>query len=348
MYGVTKQSNPSWIQSVNLCNIDVLKAYFIYMKKIQRMGIRGIRIDQADAVSHQFISLFLNSDVSKTPSLLQAVLNLCNDAKSPQVNKDVNYPLEQNIQNANMEDFTNYDFDIQSMENFTYELRASAEKEKGWRGQLDMLDNVNDPLNKNDWAGCIDYPLKYILNDMFNTADNSIDGSYFVKDKMIIGYEKYKNITLTIVDNHDTIYLNTLYQGISPITKGAPGQEINFYRIIAAYFVIMMLPGIPTVNKVHYDIYKTIGLQTLMQLRNDCCIDSNSNFEITTAESNNISWKVSNLNFSIVGRLPPIIPKPTIATVAVLLEINEKQPVSSNVWNQLIFGTKLYMKISYL
>ena len=104
MYNTPGKANPSWLQSVNLCNIDVLKTYIRYIKLLKSMGIKGIRFDQADAVSYQFISLFLNSDINKTPFLLQQILQICNEAKNPKLEKvclacDLNSPLISAIEN---------------------------------------------------------------------------------------------------------------------------------------------------------------------------------------------------------------------------------------------------------
>ena len=348
MYGVIKNSNPSWLQSVNLCNAEVLKDYFKYMKKMKAIGINGIRIDEADAISSPFISLFFNSDVSKTPILLKDLIARCNESKAPSVDKNVLYQLEEALfKSYSFEDFTNVPFDIKLFENFTYELKATAENEKGWRGQVDMLDNINSKLNLNDWGGSFDYPLKFILNDMFNTSDNSINGKVFVKNKMLIGNDKYKSITSTLVDNHDTIYFNTLFQGISGITKGIPGNEINFYKILPAYFIILMLPGIPMINKVHYDVYKNIGLHELLQLRNDLCIHPSSSFEILIANTNDIKWTVSNLNIGIKSKLKPVVKSKPTKNTTLIFEINDSIPTKETIWSMTIYNTKLVMKISY-
>jgi hypothetical protein len=350
MYDTAGKANPSWLQSVNLCNINVLKTYIKYLKLLKSMGIKGIRYDQADAVSYQFISLFLNSDINKTPYLLQEILKICNEAKNPKVDKNVIYTLENDFKNTNLEELTGVPFDYEVIENFYPFLYGTDVKDKGWRGLNEMLDNINSPLNEDDWTGEFDYSLKFILNEMFNTKDLSLNGTVFKKENMLLSNNKYKSLIFTFIDNQDTNYLVSLYYDVMGSTRGISKTELNFYRIIPAYFVILLLPGIPMVSKVYFDIYKRIGIQTFIQLRNELGIDSNSNFEITASETNNIAWKITNLFPNIKGRYsaPKIIKTPINANGTILAEINKVKPTDKNAFSQQIYNSELYMKITIL
>jgi glycosidase len=349
MYGIAGNANPSWLQGVNLCNINVLKGYMMYVKKLKDMGIKGIRFDEADAISSSFISLFLNSDKTKTSSLLKDIVNICNKAKSPEVDKDVLYTFENDISKTSVDELTSVPFDYKVVENFYGYLYGVNDRDKGWRGLVEMIDNVNKPLNQSDWSGEFDYTLKFMLNEMFNTMDLSINGQYFKKENMLIGTSKYKSQIVTFTDNHDTNYLITLYNDISDTVKGMPKLEINFFRILTACFVILLLPGIPMISKTTWDIYKNIGLQDLIKLRNELGITSDCEFEIVNAELDNISWKIWNLNTSIKGKYDGEVLKKKPKNGNVLLaEINRLQPIETNIFSREIFNARFFIKVSII
>lgn len=346
MYNIVGKANPSWLQSVNLCNVNVLKAYIKYIKIIKSLGVKGIRYDEADAISYHFISLFLNSDIKKTPMLLDKIIKICDEAKHPNVDKDVIYTFENDLNNTDLYELTSTCFDYEVIENFYGYLSGVSNKEKGWRGLEDMIDNINNNLNECDWTGSFDYGLKFMLNEMLNTKDLNIDGKLFLKENMLISNEKYKSLIFTFVDNHDTNYLVTLYNDISDNTLGIGNLEINFYRIIPAYFIIMLLPGIPMVHKTHFDIYKKLGIETFIKIRNELGIDSDSNFEILKSENNNISWKVSNLHQDLRGRSKHKIINNVNFISSVICEINIDKPTDKNIFSMKIYGSELWMKIS--
>ena len=208
---------------------------------------------------------------------------------------------------------------------------------------------VNSYLNERDWCGQFDYGLKFMLNEMLNTVDFSIDGRVFEKERMVIGYPELRARTITFVDTQDTDYFITLFGRLKDNEiLGIPGTEINFYAIVPAYFIILLLPGTPMVNKIHYDVYKKLGIFEFIRLRSDCCIDVDSDFEIINSDINNISWSISNLNLSIKSKSEKRIidPIPDNNT-KILAEINNIPPSTSNLYSKKIIDKDLWMKISF-
>ena len=352
MYNITERSNPSWLQSVNFCNINVLKSSIEYLKKLKNMGIDGIRFDQSDAISPEFISLFLNTDPKLTTKIIEKIIILCEKAKNPNVDKDVIYNLKDKLLSSNVNDLTSVQFKYKIIENFYGYLYGKEDENKGWRGLVEMLNNINReiPLNNLDWTGSFDYALKFILNEMFNTEDMSINGSVFIKENMLIGNNDYKYNTITFVDNHDTDYLVSIFNNVSNVTRGVSNYEIVISRVIPAYFIIMLMPGIPMVQKVYYDIFKKIGINIFIKLRNECGIDSKSDFEIIESNRDSISWKIFNIKPSIIGRwYKHKILKSTIMNTSVILaEINKNEPNDKHIFSQKIYNSDLYMKLSII
>lgn len=350
MYDVAGNANPGWLQSVNFCNINVLQDIIKYIKRVKEIGIDGIIIAQADAIDSSIIALFLNSDVMKTPSILQNIKKICKNAESPEVENNVIYTFNSDVDNASIESLTSAEFDRKVIDNFYGELYGITNGEKGWRGLLEMPVEINKYLNKKDWCGQFDYGLKFLLNEMLNTEDFSIDGRVFEKERMIIGYPTFKERTITFVDTHDTDYFNTLFGRLKDKEiLGIPGTEINFYAIIPAYFIILLLPGTPMVNKIHYDVYKKLGIQEFIQIRNDCCIDIDSDFEINKSDINDIAWTVSNLNLSIKSKTNKrIIEKIPSNNTKIFVEINNKEPASNNLYSKKLVDKNLWMKITFV
>lgn len=345
MYDVIGKSNPSWLQSVNFCHIDVLKSMIKYVKNIKKLGIDGIRMDQPDAISYEFISLLFNSDITNTDKIVNSIIDTCNKSKSPYVDKDVEYPLEKQLLSTDLEELTSVNFEYKIIGNFSGYLYSNE-----WRGLFDMQDNVNSLLKKNDWASEFDYSLKFVLNRMLNTGDLSIDGTYFEKSNMLIGNEKYKSYVCTFIDNYDTNFLVTLKNSTEGSDLGAPGIEINFYRIVLAYFIILMLPGIPMIFKLYYDIYN-IDIEEFIDLRNNLKISNTSNFDIVTSGLNDISWKLTDLDMSIKGRSNrSLITEEPKKDSVILVQINDKSPSVNDkfVYVKKLFDSDIYMKISYI
>ena len=352
MYGVAGKANKSWLQSVNFCNINVLTDVIDYIKKVKELGVDGIIVDQVDAMDSSIVALQLNSNSSKTKKIVNNIIKICKEAEIPEVDKNVKYTFTQDINNMEQSLITSVSFDRKAIQNFYGELYGITDNEKGWRGLLEMPELINSYLDKNDWCGTFDYGLKFVLNKMLNTKDLSIDGREFIKEKMVIGYSKFKENTITMVENHDTGYLTTLIGTISEQdVRGIPGNEMNFYGILPAYFTILFLPGTPMVYKLHYDVYKHIGINDFIKLRNECCIDKDSEFEITNAEINNVSWIVSNLNLSLQTKHTDteriINKKPSINT-KILAEINEKDPDDKVVYSKKLNDKNIWLKISLI
>lgn len=350
LYGVPGKANIGWLQGVNYCNVNVLKAYIKFIKILKNRGINGIILSQADAISPEIIALFINSDINKTPLILEKIIKICKDAE---MNKNQTYHFEddiRNIINNDINSLTSVEFDIAIIDNFYGELYGVNEKEIGWRGLLEMPVLINENLNKSNWCSQFDFSLKFILNKMLNTPDMGIDGREFIKENMVIGNDKFKSRTITLVDNHDTDYLTTIYGSLAKdYLKGAPGNEINFYGILPAYFIIMFLPGTPMVHKLYYDVYKKIGINDFIKARNECCIDNNSDFTITKAEVNDVAWVISKLNLSIKpifkDRLIKVFPT---EKTKILLEINNIEPTETNVYHKRLVDKNLLLKISFI
>jgi hypothetical protein len=328
MYDTVGKANDSWLQSVNLCNKNVLVDYIGFLKKIKSLGINGVVYDQADAIAHEFLSLFLNTDISKTKPILQSIIDICDKAKNKNVDKDVKYTLEEDLLSTQLESLTSTSFNYKILQNFTGELYANTnEKEKGWRGLVELLDNVNKPLNENDWAGEFDFGLKFVLNSMLNTKDGNIEGKYFIKNNMLVGIDRLRQLAYTFVDSHSTNEQNKVYAEISGDIRGA-AIPINIARMIPAYFIILSLPGTPVIYKPYFDVYKDIGILQFIQNRKDYGIFPDSTFQILINKNNDISWSVSTKKGNF------------------LFEINTIEPTENNIFHKLIFGTKLYMKVT--
>lgn len=352
MYNTPGKANNSWLQSINFCNVNILPDIVSYIKMIKELGIDGIVIDQVDAMDPSIVAFHFNSDVDKTNTIINTIVDICKDAESPEVDKDVQYTFSDDIKKIDNDLLTSVKFDRKLIQNFYGELYAQTEGEKGWRGLLEMPDLINSYLNLEDQCGTFDYGLKFVLNRMMNTKDLSIDGREFIKEKMVIGNPKFKNKTITMIDNHDTGYLTTLIGTISnQDVRGVPGNEINFYGILPAYFVIMFLPGTPLVYKLHYDVYKYIGLNEFIQLRNECCIDIDSNFSITKADINDVAWVVSDLNLSLQSKnnsQERIIKKFPSSDTKILAEINAMEPDNQVLYSKKLNDKNLWLKISFI
>lgn len=353
MYNTPGLANDSWLQSVNYCNANVLPDIIGYIKLLKSKGIDGIVIDQADAIDSSIIALHLNSDESKTEKIVNNIVKICDEAKAPEVDKDVKYTFTEDIKSVDVKDLTSFKFERKMIQNFYGELYGVTDGEKGWRGLLEMPDLVNSYLSKDDYCGTFDYGLKFVLNRMMNTKDLSIDGREFLKEKMIIGYPKYRSKTVTMVENHDTGYLTTLIGTISKEdVRGTPGNEVNFYGLLPAYFIIMFLPGTPMVYKLHYDVFKFIGVNEFIKARNECCIDVDSDFEVKKSEVNDVAWVVSNLNLSLKPKSKNtkkrLIKQFPVESTKVFVEINEKEPGDKVLYSRKLYEKNLWLKISFI
>jgi len=218
-----------------------------------------------------------------------------------------------------------------------------------------MPREVNKYLNTKDYCGEFDYALKFMLNRMLNTKDYSINGKEFKKENMLIGYPKYRSKTITIVDNHDTDYLTTIFGTISKLRKGIPGNEINFYNILLAYFIILMLPGTPMIHKLHYDVFREVdreqGINNFILLRSECCIVPTSDFEITKNEFNDIAWVISGIDTRVVPRpnvYRQLLDSKPSKDSKVLCEVNEKEPTESNAYSVKFLTNNLWAKVSFI
>ena len=299
---------------LNICNPKVLKDYITFFNKIKQIGIKGIQIDHADAISTEVISLLANNNSSKTPKLIRTI---CSKQETGVVGGSPltvvgGLPL--------------------TIDNFFGYRQAKKEDEK-WRGLDVMIENINRPLDKQDWVGENDYALKFMLNELFNTEDLSINGKVFQKEKMLIGNDKYRYLITTMVDNQDTNSLVSIYDDIAGTPLGATETYINIYRIIPACFMILLLPGIPVIQKNIWDIYKNLGVKDFIKVRNDLGIQSSDEFEIVKSEKNNIGWKVHTDNGSY------------------LIEINEiddkmlDAPFSHILYSRIVYNSTFYMKV---
>ena len=353
MYNTPGLANDSWLQSINYCNSNVLPDIIGYLKILNSKGISGIVIDQADAIDSSIIAFHLNSSEDKTQNIINNITKICDEAKAPEVEKSVKYTFTDEINKVDTKDLTSFKFDRKVIQNFYGELYGVTDGEKGWRGLLEMPDLVNNYLNEDDYCGTFDYGLKFVLNRMMNTKDLSIDGREFLKEKMIIGYPRYRPRTITMVENHDTGYLTTLIGTISEEdVRGTPGNEVNFYGILPAYFIILFLPGTPMVYKLHYDVFKYIGVNEFIKVRNECCIDVDSDFEITKSDINDVAWVVTNLNLSLMPKSKKTtnrtIKKFPTTDTKILAEINEDRPGDKVLYSKKLNDKDLWLKISFI
>lgn len=272
------------LTSINLFNVEVLKAYIQYLHKLKKMGVRGTRFDESDAIAAQFTALFTNNDAAHTAQIVRAIIQ---SSKLAEVNQGVSYTLEQELAATPLAQLTPPSFEYVLFENYTSQMWTS----NGWRGLQNMLINVNGFFAGKDIAGSYDFALQAVLRQVF--ASDDIAGSVFTKPNMLIGDDRWKPITYTFVNSHDNQALLKNFNETYGTRRGDPSIGVREKGQLPAYFVVALLPGIPIILKFHWDLYGDFGIiKDALQYRRAADIRRDSKFEILRAENGIIRWRV--------------------------------------------------------
>lgn len=100
----------------------------------------------------------------------------------------------------------------------------------------DWINETGRPANWVPQSAAFDFPLKYVMNDVFNN-----NNWYKLSDKGIAGSPDWNRYAVTFVDNHDT-YRNDY-------------DRVND-NVLAANAFILTMPGTPCVFLPHWKQYK--------------------------------------------------------------------------------------------
>ena len=106
----------------------------------------------------------------------------------------------------------------------------------GENGENGWIHETGRPANWVPQSAAFDFPLKYVMNDVFNNGK-----WYKLSDKGIAGSPDWNRYAVTFVDNHDT-YRNDY-------------DRVN-NNVLAANALILTMPGTPCVFLPHWQQYK--------------------------------------------------------------------------------------------
>lgn len=125
-----------------------------------------------------------------------------------------------------------------------YNQHAQPEFSVGeyWDGNFDnvvgyWITETGIPANNVPQSAAFDFPLKYVMNDVFNNGH-----WYALSDKGIAGSPDWNRYAVTFVDNHDT------YRNDYDRVKN---------NVLAANAFILTMPGTPCVFLPHWQQYKS-------------------------------------------------------------------------------------------
>ena len=169
-----------------------------------------------------------------------------------------------------------------------YNVHAQPEFSVGeyWDSSFDnvvgyWITETGIPANGYVQSAAFDFPLKYVMNDVFN--NNNWGG---LSNKGIAGSPDWNRYAVTFVDNHDT-YRNDY-------------DRVN-NNVLAANAFILSMPGTPCVFLPHWKQYKD-QIKTMIQARQDVGITNQSRIleQYVVGDNQGYYLKVKGTNGTII------------------------------------------------
>lgn len=180
-----------------------------------------------------------------------------------------------------------------------------------------MLVRMNEGLAARDQVGVFDFALQRVLYKtlgfgagtdnmiIYPARDLDVDfwhGAWtegFVdmrgeRNIPLVYYKDqlYSRLVYTFVSNHDDDGLMKMY-GKTEEARGYQDEGfVSWTRIVPAYFIVLLLPGIPCVWGAHFYWFKE--LETLIQLRNYLKIQPGARMEVDArpVREGVITWRI--------------------------------------------------------
>ena len=146
----------------------------------------------------------------------------------------------------------------------------------------EWIDGTKDD-DGNIMSAAFDFPLKYIINNVFASASgwSSLSGSCLAND------ENYRRYAVTFVDNHDT------YR-----TGESSSAPLNA-NIEAANAFLLAMPGTPCVFLRHIQMYE-VPIKKLIFARKAAGLHNMSEIVTQTAETDGFILEVKGINGSVL------------------------------------------------
>ena len=315
---------------LNLCNFDILYTQMDYLNKLYSLGVDGFRYDQANGIPYQLFKLYNNSDPNKTFEILKEINNYCSKVETYKNCPNI-YDFKDKLDKLTDKDIyrlTGPPHKYAVAECFTYSTTENLHYDypnHSWWALTNVLSNMNKGLNSKDRIGVFDFTLERLIyktfgfgvsnDDMVMFPKKGIDSDYWYnswngriieatqnnKKEINIPLVYYNNqyyvkqnptLVYTFVTNHDNDGIMKMYGKSAGYIGFQDEGFVSYNRMLPAYFIILMMPGIPVVWAFHFNWFKDI--RVLIQLRNFLGIKPNSSLFIDKEKfsDNVITWTI--------------------------------------------------------